>query len=72
MKVGPIPSSSPVFFLSGQGKTAISNNGRSPNSVRLPPLELGTVTSEKVGRINWKKGSSVWGGIRGIIGLASS
>jgi hypothetical protein len=71
-KVGPIPISKPVFRRSGQGRTAISNTGRSPNSVRVPPLEQGTVTNANVVRINWKKGRRVRGGMRGINGLIRS
>jgi len=56
-------------FLDGQGSMAKSNNWVSPNSVRVPPLGLGTVTSEKVGRINWMRGNSENRGNRGMIGL---
>ena len=68
-KVGPIPIRSPVFFLSGHGSTAMSKSARSPNSVRVPPLELGTVTNAKVGLTNCINGSRVYGGTRGISGL---
>src|SRR5260370_5562007 len=67
--VGPMPINSPVSFLSGQGKTATSKTDRSPNSVRVPPRELGTVTNASVGRINWLKGRNERGGMRGINGL---
>ena len=57
------------FSLRGQGSTATSSNCVSPYSVRVPPLELGTVTNAKVGRINWTKGNSENRGTRGMIGL---
>src|ERR1700730_4420608 len=66
--VGPIPTKSPVFFLSSHGRTAISNIGKSPNSVRVPPRELGIVTSAHVGRCDCVSGSYVLGGMRGING----
>jgi hypothetical protein len=31
-----VPIRSPVFLLSGQGRTAISNNAKSPNSGLIP------------------------------------
>src|SRR5271163_3676333 len=70
--VGPTPTNKLLFSLVSHGRTARSNNGKSPNSVRLPPRELGTVTSANVGRTNWIHGSSVLAGMRGIIGLTSS
>jgi hypothetical protein len=65
---GPTAIKRPVFCLFGQGKSAASNIGKSPNSVRVPPRELGTVTNAKVGRINCGIGSKVLGGMRGING----
>src|SRR5271163_3517787 len=65
--VGPMPINQPDSRL-GQGIIAISNSCISPNSVRLPPLGLGTVTTAKVGRTNWTKGSRVKLGLRGMIG----
>ncbi len=71
-KVGPTPIKRLVFCRSGQGSTATSNTGRSPNSVRVPPRELGTVTNANVGRINCAKGSKDAGGMRGINGRMKS
>src|SRR5215831_11698408 len=68
-KVGPIPTSSPVLFLSGHGNSARSSRGKSPNSVRVPPLEFGTVTKAKVGRTNCVNGRNAFGRIRGMSGL---
>jgi hypothetical protein len=50
----------------------MSKSGRSPNSVRVPPLALGTVTNAKVGLINCMNGSKVLGGTRGINGRTIS
>src|SRR5271163_5348572 len=66
-KEGPTPARKPE--LRGIGKTARSNKDVSPNSVRLPPRELGTVTRARVGRIICTNGSSDSGGTRGMRGL---
>jgi len=66
--IGPSPILRCVFSP-GQGSTAKSNNCMSPNSERVPPRALGTVTNAKVGRISWTKGKSENRGSRGMIGL---
>ena len=48
---------------------ARSNNAMSPNAVRVSlPVPVGTVTTEKLGRISWTNGSSEYLGTRGMIG----
>src|SRR5208282_1309519 len=71
-KVGPTPTRNPVSSRLGHGRIATSKNGRSPNSVRVPPRELGTVTNANVGRSNWLNGSRLLGGMRGINGRTMS